>query len=373
MIFLALKGFSLLHLGILEGFFHITSFLMEVPTGAVADIYGRKVSRITGRLSFLFSLAFMFFADSLSGQMAGFALCAIGYNLESGAGEALVYDSLKFLKREDEFKKIKGKEELCYQSASIIAFSTGGFLALRNYSWLFIATAAMSVLALVTALFMKEAPFKSKKHNESLTSGIIKSIVGQTRDSIRIVKERPRITLLIIFTELCFTFSVCAFFYLQNYWKLNGRTEIYIGLVFSIQALAAGLTSFAAPVVEKKMGEKKILVFMPLLLIICLWIIGLSEYRAIAFILTGISEGIIIVAVSDYLNKLIPSQNRATILSFQSMAFSLFMIMLFPLTGYLGDLLNLQMAFTINAVLATLLYIFFLLSIRNRQPKNQAH
>jgi hypothetical protein len=46
MIYLSLKGFSLLELGLLEGIFHITSFLMEVPTGAVADLWGRRGSGV---------------------------------------------------------------------------------------------------------------------------------------------------------------------------------------------------------------------------------------------------------------------------------------------------------------------------------------
>ena len=48
LIYLASKGMSLLQLGILEGVFHVTSFIMETPTGAVADLYGRKFSRMLG-------------------------------------------------------------------------------------------------------------------------------------------------------------------------------------------------------------------------------------------------------------------------------------------------------------------------------------
>ena len=53
MIYLAYRGFSLLELGIFEGVFHLTSFLMEVPTGVVADLWGRRISRLYGRLFFL--------------------------------------------------------------------------------------------------------------------------------------------------------------------------------------------------------------------------------------------------------------------------------------------------------------------------------
>ncbi|MDF2593450.1 MAG: major facilitator superfamily 1, partial [Clostridia bacterium] len=51
MLYLAGKGMSLTQLGLLETIFHVTSFTMEVPTGAVADIFGRRISRIVGRVA----------------------------------------------------------------------------------------------------------------------------------------------------------------------------------------------------------------------------------------------------------------------------------------------------------------------------------
>jgi MFS family permease len=72
MIYLASRGFSLLQLGVLESVFHITSFIMEVPTGAVADLWGRKASRIAGRVFFLASLFFMFYARQFSFQLASY-------------------------------------------------------------------------------------------------------------------------------------------------------------------------------------------------------------------------------------------------------------------------------------------------------------
>ncbi|HRS22396.1 MAG TPA: MFS transporter, partial [Clostridia bacterium] len=63
MIYLAGKGMSLTQLGLLEMIFHITSFLMEVPTGAVADIFGRRISRILGRVLSLVSVVILLAAD----------------------------------------------------------------------------------------------------------------------------------------------------------------------------------------------------------------------------------------------------------------------------------------------------------------------
>ena len=156
MIFLAMRGFSLLQVGILESVFHITSFLMEVPMGIVADLQGRKTSRLLGRLFFLLSLALMFFGRSFWVQVMGFISCALGYNLESGAGDALVYDSLKLNRLEEGFMKIKGRQSFLFQLANITAFLAGGFLAVRSHGWSFALTAVLTVLAFSAGLFFRE-------------------------------------------------------------------------------------------------------------------------------------------------------------------------------------------------------------------------
>ncbi|NBK26550.1 MAG: MFS transporter, partial [Spirochaetia bacterium] len=91
MIYLASRGFSLIQLGALEAIFHITSFLMEVPTGSVADIWGRKTSRLAGRVCYALSLVLMYWGPTFWLQILAFVLSALGYNLESGAGDALLY------------------------------------------------------------------------------------------------------------------------------------------------------------------------------------------------------------------------------------------------------------------------------------------
>ena len=100
---------------------------------------------------------------------------------------------------------------------------------------------------------------------------------------------------------------------------------------------------------------------MPAALVLCLWGIALTDFKEIFYILTGIIEGILVVAVSDYINRLIPSETRATVLSFQSMTFSFFMIIIFPAIGWTGDFFSLSGAFTAVASAGTLFYVLFLL------------
>ena len=108
MIFLAQKGFSLIELGLLESIFHMSSTAFEIPSGALADMLGRKYCRLGGRVFLLASLFVMYLADGFGLQALGFALCAFGYNLESGAGEAFTYDTLKYLGEENRYKRIAG-------------------------------------------------------------------------------------------------------------------------------------------------------------------------------------------------------------------------------------------------------------------------
>ncbi len=95
MIYLAGKGMSLMQLGLLESIFHVTSFLMEIPTGVVADLFGRRMSRLIGRLLSVISLVLIFTGRGFEAYAFAFVITAFSYNFESGAGEALVYDSLK--------------------------------------------------------------------------------------------------------------------------------------------------------------------------------------------------------------------------------------------------------------------------------------
>ncbi|QEN07343.1 MFS transporter [Oceanispirochaeta crateris] len=364
MIYLSLKGFTLLELGLLEGIFHMTSFLMEVPTGAVADLWGRKHSRILGRLFFIFSLIFLWTSDSFLFQSIGFILTAMSYNLESGAGEALVYDTLVYLEKESAYMGTRGKKELIYQLASIMAFLCGGYFATKNYNIVFTITMIFAFLSLINAFLMVEPlGIKAvKTEDKRLIFSIFQSLAHHSRSSILVIKKEPKIAFLIIFSEGIFVFATCLFFYLQTWWKSVGITELTMGYTFAIQGLVAGLTAMAAPKLDKKIGEQRLLLFLPLLLLFSLWGVALTSFKSLFFIFTGGFEGILIVTVSDYINKLIPGEFRATILSYQSMVFSLLMILLFPLLGWIGDAYSLLLSFYIIAITASILYIIYLLT-----------
>lgn len=351
MIYLATKGMSLLQLGMLEGIFHVGSFLMEVPTGAVADIFGRKVSRILGRAASFFSILLLIYSNSFIMFAVSFVIIALGYNLESGAGEALIYDSLKAVDEEDNYMKINGNNEMVVQISSVVAFLIGGYLATKNYFFTFWLSAMIALLALGEAMFFYEPQIHNEIKQERNAFKVLKN---QLVSSMKVLKGNTKVGFLIIFTNAISAFCTSLFFYLQNYWKSGGYTEFRIGIILSLVSVFSAAIATKVYKIEEIIKEKGILLSMPVIFVLSTWGIAFTKYEYVFFIVMSVIETIIFVTTSDYINKLIPSENRATILSLQSMVFSFFMIVIFPLVGKLGDSYSLTFSFKILAILATL-------------------
>ncbi|WP_425449322.1 MFS transporter [Dethiothermospora halolimnae] len=354
MVYLAIKGMSLFQLGIVEGIFHITSFLMEVPTGAVADIWGRKVSRILGRISSLISIIILLFSSNFYLFALAFVFSAISYNLESGAGEALVYDSLKELNRDGTYMKVVGIQEIAMQGGKVIGFLLGGYLASKSYIYAYTVAAIFATVTVIQCFSFTE-PKMEVGHEESrnVFSVIKKQVIG----SLDVLKNNKKIGFLIVFSQVIFTFGTSLFFYFQNYLEGSGYTQSKIGIVLAVSSLIGAVVASQAYKIEKKIKEKGILMVMPIISAICLWGVALTEYHFVFFVIFSGVDGIIYVAMTDYINKLIPSDRRATILSFASMVFSLFMIIIFPLIGKIGDVFSLKTAFIALAILASVLVV----------------
>ena len=92
---LALRGFSLLQIGMLESIFHIVSLCFELPSGVVADVFGRRKTLIASQMASLISGTLMIFSTGFATTALALGCSALSYNLASGTREALAYDNLK--------------------------------------------------------------------------------------------------------------------------------------------------------------------------------------------------------------------------------------------------------------------------------------
>lgn len=364
MIYLASKGLTLTELGLVEGIFHITSFFMEIPTGVVADIWGRKVSRICGRMVSLLSSMIMLFSNNFLWFTIAFIILAISYNLESGAGDALVYDSLKELDEDKKYMKISGLNELMMQVASTGGLIIGGYLSKYNYKYAYIAAIIIGLINFIHCFSFTEPKIEMETKDKSL-----KTIKDQIVESYKIIVSAKSIGFLLIFSQAISMFNTSIFFYFQNYLLGNGISQDKIGIILALSSLGSAIVGANAYRIEKKIGQVGIIAVVPILISLCIWGVALSSYYYIFFIAVSSMESLIYVVAGDYINKLIPSEKRATILSTGSMIFSAYMIVVFPLIGKMGDMYSLKISFQIIAFIATVMSIISLFIFRRANKK----
>ncbi len=352
MIYLASKGMSLLQLGILESVFHLTSFLMEIPTGVVADLYGRRTSRIIGRLLAVLDFILVFTGQGFWAYLLAFIIAALSYNFESGAGEALLYDSLKAISKSEGFMKVMGRKEIIYQLTSTLAFVFGGWLATKSYAWVY---GVSIVFALVAVAYSFR--FQEPEVERLVSKSVLESMRNQITEAFANMKDKPRITYLYFSVNTLITFVTTQFFYLQNFFKDQGMTEARIGIILAVASLAGGFAGMYAWKIEKRFGASALLRILPVLVSLGLWMIALTPFESVAFIYLSALEGILYIVTRDYINRLIPSAQRATLLSVDSMIFSLNMIVLFPVVGKIGDMATLKTAFLVMAIYSVIIAV----------------
>ncbi len=342
MLFLAYRGMSLVQIGMLESIFHMTSMLMEIPTGIVADRFGRKFSRILSRAVAFGATLLMLSSRSFPGFALAFVLSALGYNFESGAGDALVYDSLVDDGREAGYMKVKGRQEIAYQSAHGLSLIVGGVIATFSYERAYALGAGIHLISLGLAAGFRE-PLAGRKAKKK---GGGPSLLRHIFDSFKVIKYNKELFIYIVFIEAFSLFYTTLYFYFQNFLKAKGFAEWAIGLVLAASAFAAVIMATQAHAIEKKLGRLPLIRVAPFVAMACFGLIAFTGLEPWSMIVLSAVEGLLFVSLSDYINRMIPSESRATILSFQAMTFSVLMILFFPLIGALAEARGFKTAFT---------------------------
>ncbi len=350
MLYLAYKGLTLFEIGLMETVYHISSFSMEIPTGAIADIFGRKVSRTLGKAAAVIAALFMIFGNSVIYFAVAFFFTALGNNLESGAGDALVYDSLKETGKENTYLKVAGIGEFLYNIASIISLVIAGYIADLSFETVYKFALVLAVITMAQSLSFTEPSIGKVESRGSF----LKTFTAQLKDSFTLIKKDKKILRTILAAELFATLYTTEFFYLQNRLKNLGSSVFEIGLVLAAGSLVCAVMATQTHKLEKKINIRGIIKIAAVLGIMGFWGMSVQGVERYAFVVLSLVEGMLFVSVSDYINKLIPSEKRATILSLQSMMFSIYMIVIFPIAGKLGDIYNLGVSFTVVAVIATI-------------------
>ena len=369
-LYLAYCGMHLAQIGLLEGIYHATSIVCEIPSGAAADLLGRKRCMILSNICIAVSCVIMLFSKSFGCFAVSFVVQALGNNLNSGSEEALVYDSMKCLGQEEHYMGVYGRLNVLIEVAQGLATVAGGALAEFSYFWCYAACVVIAVLALLPVLLMAE-PTQCGEAADTAGEGVEDAAEGTPaqrtiRETVKhhfavsacILQKDVRIGKIIGFYSVVFAAHTLLFFYSQQYFADLGYNKVQISV---IMLLVGGASCLGALVSEKmyRWFGKKCLIPETVIIagaILC-YGAGKAGVAIAALMCAGFANAALYPIQSDSLNALIPSEQRATLISVDSMCFSIAMIVLFPLAGALADRWGLK---TVLLLLGVILLLFLL-------------
>jgi MFS family permease len=356
---------------ILQSFYYFAKVLSEVPTGALADRFGRKKSLVIGSFCHSFAYLLIFLSHSFILFNLGEIIAGISMSFAYGADSALAYDTLKDLGREEEYQKVEGNGHSMRLLSFAIFAPIGGLLATVNLALPYLASSIVIFLSGLLALTFIE-PRKAKilcPEKDSIVQGsMIQSSTFDKRKkyyheiirSFNLMLDEKKILWLVLFFSLVFLATRLGFWTYQPYMKEVGVPLSLFGVVFASFHLFAALVSKYADKIEKTLKENLTLLFMPILVIISFILMSRFLFLwSICFILLQqASMATHEPILKNYLNRLAPSDIRATMLSVQSMAGNLVFAVTAPFLGSFVDKFGLGNALLIFALVIIIFSIF---------------
>jgi len=327
-------GIRFFQVMVLQAFFVFSVFLLEVPTGAVADHLGRKVSLILAAVTNGIAVLVYASTPSFSVFLVGEFLWATSFALASGADEALLYDSLKQMNEEDRSKKTLARfrsfELSAYMVAAPIGSAIASFVGLRQ-TMLFMSVPFL--LAFLLAFTFEEPAHAGSKE----ARGYLETLTG----GLRYFREHRVLRILAFDAVSISTLTFLIIWTYQPYLKEVGIPLVYFGFVH------AGMTAMQIAVMnnfgrlERAFGSRTgYLVWSAIIAGAAFILLGIVPKAVVTVPLLLVITGFGMsrrVLFENYMNKHIESSVRATVISAVSMVATLAMGLMYLALGLLVE------------------------------------
>lgn len=318
-------------LSLLVAIQHTLQMIVEIPSGAIADLLGRKNTISLGLFFGIVSSIIILFATNFWHFFLSFACAGIMDSLISGAEEALQYDSLKQDNVQKSFKEVFSKAYILLQTAIMIGTLAGGFMY-KVYPLLpFILHLLAVIVAFIASRFYIEPTIDSYKFS-------IKTYAMQLQEGIKAVFKTRELALVSLFFIVVGGITWAS----QSYFNTNFLTVIVQddsirGVIqSSIRFINILLIQFVFSKNFIKTTNQKMLFFFVIIVVAYLPGVFINGTLGIGFIyLATLASTIRYLYAAEIINPLVESKHRATAISTMSMGVSLINIVLYYLSAYL--------------------------------------
>jgi MFS family permease len=376
-IFLLDAGLSNLEAFTANAFFTAGMVLFEVPTGIVADTAGRRLSYLLGTVTLSISTLLYVLMWRIEAPFWAWALVSIflglGFTFFSGAVEAWLVDALNATGFTGQVESVFARGQIVSGAAMLGGSVAGGFIAEQT------SLAVPFVLRGVVLVVMFAAAFALMRDlgftPASREGGVTREVRNIASASIEYGWRVPAVKWLMVESVAMGGVGIYVFYALQPYLlELWGDPEAYqiAGLVAAIVAGAQILGGVAAPRIRKRFRRRtSALIVLAVLNVLTLAAIGVvdSFWPVVGLIAVwGLLFAATMPIRQAYLNGLIPSRQRATILSFDSLMSSTGGVWAQPALGRVADVSGYAASYVASAAISALAVPFLALSRRENAP-----
>jgi MFS family permease len=344
-IFLLDAGLSNLEAFAANAFFTAGMLVFEVPTGIVADTIGRRASYLLGTVTLTVTTLLYVMLWQIEGPFWAWALVSVllglGFTFFSGAVEAWLVDALQATGYDGELEDVFGRGQVVTGVAMLTGSVAGGYIAqVTSLGVPFVLRAiVLAIMFVVAFAVMRDVGFKPVRGGGI---GVEMRQIGAA--SIEYGWRVPAVKWLMVSSVFLGGVGIYAFYALQPYLlELVGDPDAYgiAGLTAAIVAGAQIVGGIAAPRLRNLfrrrtsaliaaggvsalslLGMGLIESFWPVIVLVCVWGLLFAATEPIR---------------QTYINGLIPSRQRASILSFDSLMSSAGGVVTQPALGKAAD------------------------------------
>ena len=330
---LALRGFSLVEIGLAEAVFHVVSLCGELPSGLLADTLGRKRTLVSSQFMFLLAALLMILSRGMGGVCLSLAAQSLAYNLQSGTREAVTYESMLQAGQEAGYLKFSSLQNSVYRFSSGGAMLLAGATVLLDWRAAYLLDAAAALAGLAAALSLTEPGCVDRA---GVTwAALPAALRGTVRGAWGLLRSDGAAVRIMLVNALVGACATLTGFFLQQRVEAAVTVPALLGPALFVLGLGGGLAALVTERLDRlPYGRAAALCGAGVLICALAVRRGALPVLMLSGFLAGLLDDGLQLVSDKRLNDRFPSAQRATLVSVSSMAFSLVMIPLSPLAGW---------------------------------------
>lgn len=348
--------------------FAFTTFLLEVPSGAIADLLGKKNTLLISRSLYIVEVFMLAFYNGFWPLLIAKVISGIGVSLSSGTDTSLLYDSLKRMRKERAHKRVVGKMFAIQNVSMAFVFITGGFLFAISPKLTAIASLPFLITGFILTFLLKEPYKPARKLN-------IKNTILQVWEGTKYSWNDSVVRYLLLFTLPLATALSISLSISSAYLEKILIPVSLIGTIAFIGSMITALISERAYKFERKLGDLRTLSLARWIVALSLFTMALMMpyFGVVFYLMMPFAGGLITVLLHHYLQSHIPSSHRATITSVYSMFSTIGVVMMFPVFGIVSERMDMSTAFVMLGVLFAAYSIWLIMYSRKLKLTELEH